>query len=39
LICHRGDGLAGTGMGAMYYIETSGQTVEMTTSNYGDTWA
>ena len=30
---------SGTGAGAMYYIETSGQTVEMTTSNYGDTWA
>ena len=29
---------AGTGDGAIYYIETSGQTVEITTSNYGDTW-
>jgi lysozyme len=29
---------SGTGAGAMYYIETSGQTVEITTSNYGDTW-
>jgi lysozyme len=29
---------AGTGDGAMYYIETSGETVEITTSNYGDTW-
>ena len=30
---------AGKGDGAMYYIETSGQTVEITTSNYGRTWA
>jgi hypothetical protein len=29
---------AGTGDGALYYIETSGQTVEITTSNYGGTW-
>jgi hypothetical protein len=29
---------AGTGDGAIYYIEASGQTVEITTSNYGDTW-
>jgi hypothetical protein len=30
---------SGDGAGNMYYIETSGQTVEITTSNYGDTWA
>jgi lysozyme len=30
---------SGKGAGAMYYIETSGQTVEITTSNYGSTWA
>ncbi|HUB37587.1 MAG TPA: GH25 family lysozyme [Streptosporangiaceae bacterium] len=30
---------AGTGDGAIYYIELSGQTVEINTSNYGDTWA
>jgi lysozyme len=30
---------SGKGAGAMYYIETSGATVEITTSNYGDTWA
>jgi hypothetical protein len=30
---------SGKGAGAMYYIEESGATVEITTSNYGDTWA
>ena len=29
---------SGNGAGAMYYIEASGATVEITTSNYGDTW-
>jgi Glycosyl hydrolases family 25 len=29
---------SGKGAGAMYYIDTSGQTVEITTSNYGETW-
>lgn len=27
------------GGGKLYYIEASGQTVEMTTSDYGDNWA
>ena len=26
------------GGGKLYYIETSGQTVEMTTANYGGDW-
>jgi hypothetical protein len=30
---------SGTGAGAMYYIEASGETVQLTTSDYGETWA
>ncbi len=30
---------SGGGAGSLFYIETSGATVKMTTSNYGDTWA
>lgn len=30
---------SGTGAGAMYYIEASGETVELTTKDYGETWA
>jgi hypothetical protein len=30
---------SGKGAGAMYYIEASGATVEITTSDFGDTWA
>jgi lysozyme len=30
---------SGTGAGSLFYIETSGQTVQMTTSNYGDSWS
>jgi len=29
---------SGKGAGAMYYIEPSGEAVEITTSNYGDSW-
>lgn len=30
---------SGQGAGSLFYIEMSGETVEITTSNYGDTWA
>ena len=30
---------SGDGAGAMFYIESSGQTVQMTTTDYGNSWA